>query len=372
VTRRWAGLVAALGGALVLGVASPAPAQAPSPPSVESTYAGPGPARGAVTATVVVDGQGARTHRLYYPSDLGPAGTRHPVVAWGNGSFEHPDKYEPLLRHLATWGFIVVAAETDSAGTGQEILAGARHVIAGDADPAGPFLGHVDHGHVAAVGHSQGAGGAMRAATDPSGLITTVVPIALPAELYGLLGADHDFHPDRLRVPVLFLSGEADTFISPAATVAGFYDEVPGAAAMAILRGADHNTVQLDAGSGFRGYLTAWLRWQLAGDATAARAFVGPAAELLANPSWTDVRLKALGSLAAPASAPPAAGPSPGRATPAGGAPAPIAPASPPGGPVLPATGGGGAGLVLPSTLVGLAVVGRGLVDRSRPGPTRS
>jgi hypothetical protein len=216
------------------------------------------------------------------------------VIAWGNGSFEHPDKYEALLRHLASWGFIVVAAETDSAGTGREMLDGARFVIAADADPASPFFGHVDGAHVAAVGHSQGAGGSVRAATSPGGeLITTVVPVALPIELFELLGFEHDFDPGRLRVPTFFMSGEADTIISSTGAVARFYGQARGPAAMGILRGADHNTVQLD-GGGFRGYLTAWLRFQLAGDPVAAGAFVGPSPELLANPSWRDGRLKGL------------------------------------------------------------------------------
>jgi dienelactone hydrolase len=304
---------------------------------------------------------------VYFPTDLGPPGARHPVVAWGNGSFEHPDKYEPLLRHLASWGCIVVAAETDQAGTGQELLAGARHVLAADLDPASALFGHVDHDHVAAVGHSQGAGGAMRAATDPSGIVTTVVAVALPAAVYQLLGTDHDFHATRLRVPALFLSGEADTLISPAGTVAGYYDEVPGAAAMGILRGADHNTIQLDAGSGFRGYVTAWLRWQLAGDATAGTAFTGPHPGLAADPAWADVRTKDLGAAPEPAPSPaaaPAPGPGPTAPTvapppggPAASAPSAAAPSSEP--PALPATGGGGVGPLVGVALAALALAAR-------------
>lgn len=288
--RRVGPLVAALV-VLVVGAAvgaTPAPAAAQAP-TIDATYAAPGPAPSVATADVH-DAGGRRTHRLYYPADLTG---RHAVVAWGNGSFENPDKYEPLLHHLASWGFIVVAAETSEAGSGREILAGARYVIAADADPASPFFGHVDTTHVGAAGHSQGAGGSVRAASDPGTVITTVVPVALPMELFQLLGANKDFQTERLRVPALFMSGSEDGLISSAGTVARYYGRVPGPAAMGILEGADHNAVQID-GGGFRGYLTAWLRWQLSGDAAAAAAFVGPAPELSTNAAWRNQRFKGL------------------------------------------------------------------------------
>lgn len=352
------GIVGIVGPVALAGLVAGAGGAAAAPAGVEATYAAPGPAAGAVATGVVRDGSGAVTHRLYHPADLGPPGERHPVVAWGNGSFEHPDRYEPLLRHLASWGFVVVAAETDSAGTGDEIRAGARHVVAADADPASPFFERIDRAHVGAAGHSQGAGGAVRAATAAPDLLTTVVPVALPAELYQLLGVGHDYHPDRLWVPVLFLSGSDDVLISPAGAVAGYYDRVPGAAAMAILIGADHNAVQVD-GGGFRGYLTAWLRWQLAGDEVAGRAFVGPDAELLTNPRWRDQRVKGLGGPSGP-SGPPAGVPT------AGAALTQVVPPATPTAAPLPATGGA-LPLPAPFALAAAALA----VRRASAGPAR-
>ena len=38
------------------------------------------------------------------------------------------------------------------------------------------------------------------------------------------------------------------------------------------------------------GYMTAWMCWQLQGDAEAAKAFTGDHAEILNNANWQDVK----------------------------------------------------------------------------------
>ena len=51
----------------------------------------------------------------YRPSTLGQNGVTHPVILWGNGTGSSPSTYAGLLRHLASHGFIVVAANTSNA-----------------------------------------------------------------------------------------------------------------------------------------------------------------------------------------------------------------------------------------------------------------
>jgi hypothetical protein len=165
------------------------------------------------------------------------------------------------------------------------------------------------------------------------------------------------------------MSGEADTIISPPGAVARFYGQVPGPAAMGILRGADHNTVQID-GGGFRGYLTAWLRFQLADDPVAAGAFVGPSPELLTNPSWRDQRLKGLAAAES--------GPSGPSAPVVAGLPttttvvSSVAAASVLTTGRLPTTGGTAPQpLLVPAALLAIAVTGRRHVVRSGACPRR-
>lgn len=43
--------------------------------------------------------------------------------------------------------------------------------------------------------------------------------------------------------------------------------------------------------------MTAWFRYTLMGDAEAGRVFAGKDAEILTNPSWTDVQMKNLDTI---------------------------------------------------------------------------
>ena len=59
---------------------------------------------------------------------------------------------------------------------------------------------------------------------------------------------------------------------------------------------ADHASIADPASGGnpggFLGYATAWLEYQLRGDATAAGAFTGPHPELLSNINWPGSAIK--------------------------------------------------------------------------------
>ena len=193
-----------------------------------------------------------------------------------------PTQYSGLLNQLASWGFAVVASTDTTTGTGSEMIAAAQYLIARNTDSSSVFYGKLDVTKVGAVGHSQGAGGSVNTATKSGGLIDTVVPIALPAPIWVGSG---QVYVDQLACPVLFVSGANDTFISPNSALQTYYGQVPGAAAKAQLKGADHNTIQ-GTGGGFLGYVTAWLMYQLQGDTYARGAFAGTTPELNTNANW--------------------------------------------------------------------------------------
>ncbi len=339
---------------------------------VQDRYAAPGP--DAVVHLELEDSFGDVPFELYRPADLGPSGTLHPVVTWGNGSWAHPWEYDPFLRHLASWGFVVIASTFDQVGTGVEMLAGVDNVRQMSEDPDDPLFGHVDLEHVAASGHSQGAGGSVRAATAPDSPITTVLVFDLPERFFAF-PEDKVFDVGALRVPVLLLSGADDQLISGTATNQRHFAAAPAGAGMALLIGADHNGIQKGQ-KPYPGYATAWLRYQLSGDAVAAGAFTGARPELLTAPGWQDQALKGL----RPPSSPP-----PGAVAPAVVAPAVVPPPSAtPAGPELPATGRS-----TPLLLAALAAIaslalrlssgrvgwpapgGPSAPTRSRPVPTR-
>ena len=61
---------------------------------------------------------------------------------------------------------------------------------------------------------------------------------------------------------MFFVGGQNDWLIASPSTLTGYYNKVPGAAALGVLKGAGHNTIQ-GTGGGFLGYITAWLMYQL-------------------------------------------------------------------------------------------------------------
>lgn len=267
-------------GVLAAGLAGAIrPAMAAS--AIETTYKTAGSF--AVSTSIVTSG--GATYNLYYPTALGSGGLRHPIITWGNGTNATPSNYYGLLNHLASWGFVVIAVDDPTTGTGAEMLTAAQYMVARDSDASSIFYQKLDTTKVGAVGHSQGAGGTVNATNHSSGLIKTAVTVALPNSIW--VGAGDEYYVDQLTVPVFFLGGSSDVIIASPSTQTGYYAQVPGAAAVAVLKGAGHNTIQ-QTGGNFLGYINAWLMYILRGDTTARGAFAGTTPEINTNTSWSN------------------------------------------------------------------------------------
>lgn len=271
----------------VSGVATPAPVAAATFP-LETTYGQPG--TWAVSTGSVTDTSG-NAFSLYYPTNLGANGFDHPIVSWGNGTNAVPSQYSGLLNRLASWGFVVIASNSTGTGTGNEITAGANYMVGANANSASIFYQNLNTTKIAAIGHSQGAGGSTRAVINNPNLFTTLVPIALPAKVW--VSAGHEYDTANVTRPVFFVGGQNDWLIASPSTLTGYYNKVPGAAALGVLKGAGHNTIQ-GTGGGFLGYITAWLMYQLQGDTTARQVFVGSPPELTSNTNWQNQATKNL------------------------------------------------------------------------------
>lgn len=196
---------------------------------------------------------------VFRPADLTG---NHAVILWGNGTGASPNSYRGLLDHWASWGFVVVAADTSNAGTGEEMLACL------DVLERAEFADEIDFGAVGTSGHSQGGGGAIMAGIDPR--IATTAPI----EGYTLgLGHDRSSHT-RQSGPMLILSGGNDTLVDPDSNHARLFERTNVPAVWAILEGASHFEPVGD-GGGFRGITTAWFLYRLQNDPVAAQGFEG-------------------------------------------------------------------------------------------------
>src|SRR5882672_7500930 len=149
---------------------------------VQAAFASPGPY--ATTTGTVTDSSGAVIYDVFRPSDYTALGFTSPIVTWGNGTGASPAKVSDFLSHLASYGFTVIASTLPNTGSGNEIDAAAHYLVTQNGVAASVFHGHLNTGKVAAVGTSQGAGGAVRAATNDPALIKTVMTFSLPNSVW--------------------------------------------------------------------------------------------------------------------------------------------------------------------------------------------
>lgn len=306
-------LVAALAALMyALAPAAVAHADAPYHPAgaIEAKYSRPGPfAVSSQYGFGCCDSTGAK-YDIWYPTDLGT--TRHPIIAWGNGTDAVPRQYAHLLRHLASWGFVVIATENQQTGSGADIAGATRYLIDRAANPASIFHNRLDTRAIGAMGHSQGATGVLNAMMNSRGLIKTAIPIELPSQAL-CFDATRCIDTAGLRSgSVFFVNGSADTLIAPSdpwdslaglQSIRQFYAATPDSVTKAwgTLIGPNHNDIQgqpdCAAASfpcttgvyGYLGYPTAWMMARLRGDEAARAAFTPGSGEFYRpNPNWTN------------------------------------------------------------------------------------
>lgn len=301
-------LVAAMFAALLLGQLPIHVAASITPPghSVATEFSPPGPF--ATTMTMISTGTATR-YDVFRPSRYAALHFKSPIITWGNGTNAVPTMYATLLSHFASYGFTVIATTLANTGSGREIASAARYLIRANGVAGSVFAGHLDVHEVAAVGHSQGATGAVRVATTDPRLIASVMTFSLPSPIWAAPNpdcptkADCEADPARLTQPVFFIStyGPLDSIIAGPRTERADFNSVRGHAALGIIdtsdgRAADHNSVQdADVGgnpAGELGCATAWLEYTLRGNKRAAAVFSGPHPELVSNLHWPGSMVK--------------------------------------------------------------------------------
>ena len=171
-------LSAALSAALLVATLTGAARQPAVSDPVQAAFTPPGPY--ATTTGTVTGASGTAIYDLFYPSNYAALGFKSPIITWGNGTGSAPGKYSVFLSHLASYGFTIIASTLPNTGSGNEIDAAAHYLVAQDTVASSVFHGHLDVDEVAAVGQSQGATGAIRAATNDAALIKTVLTFSLP------------------------------------------------------------------------------------------------------------------------------------------------------------------------------------------------
>jgi dienelactone hydrolase len=279
--------------------------------------------------SVLVGDPNLKTHTLYRPRDLKAFGAnlKLPIVAYGNGACRNASyEVRNFLTEVASHGFLVIATgpaiPTIAGGsyvtgptTSSQLLDAVNWATAENARQGSEFYGKVDTSKVAVMGHSCGGLQAIEVSTDPritttimlnSGIIgaRAAAPAAAtpaPAPAAGAAPAAGRGGPGgmpgmpavtkdqlaKLHGPIAYIiGGKSDIAHDNAADDFAKIESVP--VVMANRDVGHYPATFLDPRGGAWGEAaSAWLKWQLKGDQTAAKMFTGAKCGLCSDPKWT-------------------------------------------------------------------------------------
>ena len=233
------------------------------------------------------------THAVYRPKDLSPFGkdNKLPIVLWGNGAGSNSSAaYKRFLTEIASHGFLVVAigpADAKGGGTtkSSQLLDGLNWAVAQN-EKDGDYKGKIDTGKVAVMGHSLGGLQALEVSSDPR-VTTTVLWNS------GVLPGNRSLGPkvtreglNKLHAPLAyFIGGSKDIAAKNAEDDFQAIKDLPVFLAS---RDVGHGgTYGEPHGGAFGAAGVAWLKWQLKGDAEAAKMFLGDPPGLAADTKWS-------------------------------------------------------------------------------------
>jgi pimeloyl-ACP methyl ester carboxylesterase len=269
--KRSVGKWAALASAITVVIGGPAAAQQPA----SKPYDTVGPA--------AVHGYTGERCTVFRPIELKPGAK---VILWGNGTGTQPVDYSVLLQQLASYGFVVAAANTPNAGSGVDMLGCLDWLTAENARDGSPYKGKLDLTKVGATGHSQGGGGTIMTGRDPRVTVTApLMPGGRGGDIAAAVGQQHG--------PMLLLSGGLDTTAPPERSQKPVFEAAKTPMIWLTYKTAGHLAAMRDAGP-YRAALTAWFLYQLDGDPKAAAMFTGEACGYCTDQDWT-IQRKATG-----------------------------------------------------------------------------
>jgi dienelactone hydrolase len=259
---------------------------------------GPGTQLGPQTPVTVAIAPGLPTHTIYHPTNFTPGQTL-PVLVWGNGACRNDGRrFLGTLTKVASHGYLVVAVgnydfvEGAPSTTGKQMIEAIDWLAKANAAD-GPLKGRINTGKIAVMGQSCGGLMTIEAAHDPR--ITTIAVInsgvynAGPNTGRSITTATKDTLK-TVHTPTLYINGgEADAAFPNSNDDVARLNHVP--VFYGVMEGAGHIATHRHKNGGrFAEVITAWLDYQLKGDAEATKVFVGEACGLCRDPAWKVTR----------------------------------------------------------------------------------
>ncbi|MGW6485780.1 alpha/beta hydrolase family protein [Streptomyces sp. NPDC055056] len=183
--------------------------------------------------------------RVWYPGSTAGSNTPvapgvHPGVAFGHGFFQAITQYDSLLKHYASWGFIVVTPKSQAglfpshSAFADDLNAALTWLTTQNTTSGSRFAGAVDTARLALSGHSMGGGAALLAAgRNPAvkSVSTLAAAETNPSAITASAG---------LTVPAQYVGGSADTIAGVADNQQKMFNAKPAPTQLRVITGGFH------------------------------------------------------------------------------------------------------------------------------------
>lgn len=198
---------------------------------------------------------------LFYPSDVGgiasplaAGGGALPAIAFGHGFVQPVFQYQSTLEHLASWGYLVVATESqvtlspNKPQYAQDLSDAFTFLEVANSTPTTELFGRVDTEAFGVSGHSLGAGiSIVTAAWDPRvkavanlAAASTNAPPPFPPGLPPTSDPSAIDLVADVRVPIALISGSDDTIVPVETNGQLMYDNANAPKLLPNLQGGYH------------------------------------------------------------------------------------------------------------------------------------
>jgi dienelactone hydrolase len=136
------------------------------------------------------------------------------IIVFAHGFLSPPELYRVTCRHLASWGYVVIAPRSglelfpDHARYANDLSIAAQHLVdVWTNDPGSPFHVFVESDRFGVTGHSMGGGASLLAAAQDARFVA-VAPIAAAETRPSAIAS-----VPLIEAPICYITGSEDSFV---------------------------------------------------------------------------------------------------------------------------------------------------------------
>ena len=239
-----------------------------------------------------------KKYEIWYPTEMETSEGTYPLVVMVNGTGLAASKYKPIFEHLASWGFIVIGNEDESAGGGASASASLDYILTLNSDSNSKFYGKIDVDNIGIGRHSQGGLGTINAVTaqDNGNRYKVMYAASAPTLQISVDLLKAPFDISGVNIPCFMVAGTKqidagdgkNSGICPLVELQEKYNNISDGVPKIIARrkDTDHGDMLPYAD----GYMTAWFMYWLKADNEDGNVFFGEKAEIISNSNWQEVK----------------------------------------------------------------------------------